>query len=674
MKAPLPDNEAARLNALYQYKVLDTLAEEAFDDLSRLAAQICGAPIALVSLVDTDRQWFKSKVGLEASETSRDIAFCAHAILQSELLIVPDARQDVRFAENPLVTTDPNIRFYAGAPLITPDGLSLGTLCALDYVPRELSSQQQAALRIVAGQVMTQLELRRHIAALAGEITQRKQLEKVLQLQDRAMAATSSGVVITDARQPERPIVYCNPAFEQITGYPQDEILGHNCRFLQGPDTDPTVRNQIRFALHEERECRVVVKNYRRDGAFFWNELAISPVRDDSGRVTHFIGVQTDITARRQAEEALQKTQNMLRLVMDNIPQFVFWKDKHLVYLGCNSNFAHLVDVGSPENIVGKTDYDLPWKQEKIEFLRESDFRVMQTDTPEYCIIEPILQADGKQAWLETTKIPLHNLEGKVVGILGTFEDITERQQAEADIRNALEKEKELSELKSSFVTTTSHEFRTPLATILSSADLLRKYSHKLGEEDKLTQLQQIKTAVANMTHLLNDVLLLGKAEAGKLECNLTPLDLLKFCHALVEELQLNVSRSPNGYPTHTVAFYSQGQCTNVCMDEKLLWHILSNLLSNAIKYSPEGSTVHFDLVCEQEAVNFQVRDEGIGIPAADQTQLFDSFYRGSNVGTIAGTGLGLAIVKKSINLHGGNITLKSEVGVGTTFRIVIPL
>jgi GAF domain-containing protein len=159
-KAILAQNEIARLEALRQYCVLDTGCEAAFDDLTLLAAQICGTPIALISLIDDCRQWFKSKVGLDVESTSRDLAFCAHAIQQpDDVLIVPDTLLDHRFATNSLVTSDPYIRFYAGAPLITPEGYAVGTLCVIDRVPRQLSLEQVQALRTLSRQVIAQMEL-----------------------------------------------------------------------------------------------------------------------------------------------------------------------------------------------------------------------------------------------------------------------------------------------------------------------------------------------------------------------------------------------------------------------------------------------------------------------------------------------------------------------------------
>ncbi len=181
MKAPVPKNEKKRLEVLWQYEVLDTVPEQIFDDLAYLAASICETPVALITLVDEKRQWFKSKVGVDVSETSRDISICSHAILQKNLFVVPDTTQDARFAQNPLVTAEPKIRFYAGAPLITPEGQSLGTLCVVDMVPRSLRPDQRRALQILSRHVMTQLELRRRSVDLARAGEERDSIRRDLQ-------------------------------------------------------------------------------------------------------------------------------------------------------------------------------------------------------------------------------------------------------------------------------------------------------------------------------------------------------------------------------------------------------------------------------------------------------------------------------------------------------------
>lgn len=180
MSTPPQADERKRIEVLWQYDVLDTVPERLFDDLTELAARICRAPMALISLVDEDRQWFKSRVGVSVGETSREVSFCAHAIQQRDLFVVEDATQDPRFAANPLVTAEPKIRFYAGAPLVTPDGYALGTLCVIDKVPRRLRSDQQQALRILARHVVSQLGLRRRKRELAAALEDAARSERVV--------------------------------------------------------------------------------------------------------------------------------------------------------------------------------------------------------------------------------------------------------------------------------------------------------------------------------------------------------------------------------------------------------------------------------------------------------------------------------------------------------------
>jgi two-component system sensor histidine kinase/response regulator len=247
-------------------------------------------------------------------------------------------------------------------------------------------------------------------------------------------------------------------------------------------------------------------------------------------------------------------------------------------------------------------------------------------------------------------------------------QEISNKERAEAEARNALLKEKELGELKSRFVSMASHEIRTPLATISFSAGFLQDYGNRCTEEKKQTHLQRIQHAVHRMTQMLDEVLLIGKAEAGKLELQRAPIELPSLCRELVAEMQLSAS------PNHTLSFASRGQCSPAHLDEKLLRHILTNLLSNAIKYSPKGGTIFCELSLENGEAIFRVKDQGIGIPQEDIPRLFETFHRANNVGTIPGTGLGLAIIKKYVDMHSGEIIVDSQVGIGTTFTVKIPL
>jgi signal transduction histidine kinase len=248
------------------------------------------------------------------------------------------------------------------------------------------------------------------------------------------------------------------------------------------------------------------------------------------------------------------------------------------------------------------------------------------------------------------------------------------RQQVEIKLQQVeiyqqiLVKEKELSELKLRFFSMVSHEFRTPLSLILGSAQLLMEDTQDWSLEKKRNNLERIQSAARVMNQLLTDTLTLTRAEAGKLEFAPILMDVESFCLNLIEDLQ--VLNEPN----HHMKFISAGHCPPACLDEKLLYSILSNLLYNAIKYSPQDSTIQFSLNCTSHEITFQVKDQGIGIPAEAQKNLYEPFHRAPNVGMIEGTGLGLAVVKRCVDLHRGKIFVESEVGIGTTVTVHLPL
>ncbi|MEH1779026.1 MAG: hybrid sensor histidine kinase/response regulator [Nostoc sp.] len=276
--------------------------------------------------------------------------------------------------------------------------------------------------------------------------------------------------------------------------------------------------------------------------------------------------------------------------------------------------------------------------------------------------------AEGAQDYLVKDQITIQRLVRAIRYAIERSEILNQLRESEERTRQALAKEQELNELKSNFVAMVSHEFRTPMTTIRTAVDILEYNSDKLTDDRKTKYFDRIQNAINQMLHLLDEILFLSKTEAAKLEYKPTLLNLENFCSELTDILQINAGSQ------HSIIFTCQGESTQAEMDEDLLNCILTNLISNAIKYSPQHSTIWFDLICQDRLATFQVKDRGMGIPLKDQARLFQTFYRASNVGVIQGTGLGLTIVKKCVELHGGHIQLESEQGVGTTVIVTLPL
>lgn len=495
------------------------------------------------------------------------------------------------------------------------------------------------------------------VATQLGSLMQRKLMEEALREgEERLQAILDNSTALIYVKDTEGKYILINAWFGILFEIGREEIKGKTDYDLLPAETAEVFRahDQAVLKARTPLDWEEVVPHF--DGLHTYLSIKF-PLYNRAGEPYAVCGISTDITERKQAEDALQSSIATNRALLNAIPDLMFRINREGIFVNFKAAKENNLLMLKSEFLGKHLDEVLP--KEVAQLTMNSIEQALRTG--EVQIFECQLMADNLLDYEIRIAVSAEN------EVMAIARDITERKQVEADIRTALEKEKELSELKSRFISMASHEFRTPLATILSSAELIEHYSHKWNEEKKLNHLQRIQTSVKHMTGLLNDVLLIGKAEEGKLECKPTLIDLLQFCRDLVEDMELTTS-------SHTIAFRPQCQITTACIDEKLLRHILSNLLSNAIKYSPAGGTVYFDVICQQEEVVFCVQDQGIGIPLADQAQLFDSFHRASNVGTISGTGLGLAIVKKSVDLHGGKIAVQSEVSVGTTFTVTIPL
>jgi PAS domain S-box-containing protein len=491
-------------------------------------------------------------------------------------------------------------------------------------------------------------------------------------------------------------IISWNIGAEQMKGYPAHEVLGKHISVCYTPEDKEKEIPQRNLKLaaewgrFEEEGWRL-----RKDGSLFWADVTITALRDEQGKLVGFGKVTKDLTARKAAEAEIKRLNTELEIQLEKSQTemldykqafdeaaIVAITDQKGIIKHANDNFCKISKY-SREELLGQDHRIINSGYHPKEFIRN-----LWTTIAHGKIWHGELKnraKDGTHYWVDTTIIPFLDSKGKPYQYLAIRSDITARKQAEEQIQrinqeleqkvknrtleltHALERERELSEMKSRFVSTASHEFRTPLSTILSSLALLEHYSAPEHEAKKRKHFERIQSSVKNLTDILDRFLSLEKLEQGRVEANAVDFNLCEFVREIVEEME-ETAKHKNQH----IRFSYTG-AEGVCQDKKILRNVLLNLISNALKYSKKDKEISVDIAEKCGGATISVKDEGIGIPEDAQKELFGKFFRASNAINIQGTGLGLSIVKKYVELLNGTIHFTSKVNEGTTFVVSFP-
>lgn len=654
---PQPSNEDKRLEALKKLNVLDTMPEKQFDDITKLASVICGMPVTLISLVDESRQWFKSKIGTERSETPRSLSFCQYAIMGDDVFEVENTLKDPRFAVNPAVTGQPYIRFYAGAPLKTQDGYVIGTLCVMDVKPNKLSDTQKEALAILANEVITNMELRRERNKAMGEnilITESNELLN---------AFIENGPSMISMKDLDGRYIYLNSNAANSIGKDVSELIGLTIYDLREKEIgDEVTRNE-----NEVKQSGKTTRNEYLIGDKHYVSYTFPLVNKE--KEVYGVGtISNDITLAKKNESALEKSNKRFLSIFNNSSVGMVMSalgNQKIVHV--NKAFLDMFHYSTDEEILGKTFSDLVLGND------EESIRVAKLMKQKGFVLNEEVRSKTKNN-TELTLLCSVNLIDMDDDdfFLVSYIDITERKRLELQLVEAKKVAEQATVSKSSFLANMSHEIRTPLNAMLGFADLLA--TTPLSSQQK-EYLSAIDISGKNLLTIINDILDFSKIEAGMLSIEKIPFSPEQLIHsaytmfsrkAQSKNIKLFISIDPTLPPL-------------VKGDPTRLNQIIINLMGNAIKFTSEGSvSVNAKVLKktnQQAIMMISVKDTGIGIAPEKLHTIFERFTQAESDTTrsYGGTGLGLSIAKKLVELQDGTIRVISVPNQGSEFSFVIP-
>ncbi len=505
------------------------------------------------------------------------------------------------------------------------------------------------------------------------DLAPRLRAETEMRLRDRALKAIAQGVFITDPARSDEPIIYVNAAFERMTGYAQDEVAGRNIEFLRGLDTDPRAIEVLRAAFRDRRESTVEMLSYRKDGSTFWDALTLAPVEGPDGRVSHFVGVVTDVSGRRRDEERLRVSEERLRLMIESVRDYaIFAIDLEGRVSSWNTGAERLFGYPEPE-ILG----------EPTELLFTPEDRAAGIPLLERFQAEATgradderwhLRKDGSRFFASGMVTAVRDEAGTLLGYTKVARDITEPKRAEAELRAAKEAAEVASRAKSTFLANMSHELRTPLNAIIGYSEMLAEEATERDLGDLIPDLGRVRAAGKHLLGLINDVLDLSKIEAGRMELHRETFDVAAMVRGVVATIEPLAAKAGDALRVECSDGLGAMRADLTKVRQGLL-----NLLSNAVKFT-EGGTIRVRADRDRdrsgrEWIVLAVHDDGIGMDPGEMARLFRPFVQAdaSTTRRYGGTGLGLTITRRFCQMMGGEITVDSEPGHGSTFTIRLP-